>query len=116
MCRSALYIGADPLSGREVALASWRGLPVTRPLPDADPAWKKAEAEAKAAYEKLKADPNPNTFQALAKKESDDKGSGANGGDLPWAYQSAYDQAFANAGLSVLIGSDANPTAATIRR
>jgi len=66
-------------------------------LPDADPAWKKAEAEAKAAYEKLKADPNPKTFQALAKKESDDKGSGANGGDLPWAYQSAYDQAFANA-------------------
>jgi len=66
-------------------------------LPDTDPAWKKAEAEAKAAYEKLKADPNPKTFQALAKKESDDKGSGANGGDLPWAYQSAYDQAFANA-------------------
>jgi parvulin-like peptidyl-prolyl isomerase len=45
-----------------------------------DAAWKKAEEDARAAYTKLKADPS--LFPQLAKDESDDPGSGANGGNL----------------------------------
>ncbi len=57
-----------------------------------DPAWKKAEDEARAAYEKLKADPSQ--FAEIAKTESDDQGSGASGGDLPYFSQSEVDPAF----------------------
>jgi parvulin-like peptidyl-prolyl isomerase len=45
-----------------------------------DAAWKKAEADARAAYDKLKADPS--LFPQLARDESDDTGSGADGGNL----------------------------------
>jgi parvulin-like peptidyl-prolyl isomerase len=45
-----------------------------------DAAWKKAEADARAAYTKLKADPS--LFPQMAKDESDDTTSGAKGGDL----------------------------------
>ena len=45
-----------------------------------DPAWKKAEDEARAAWQKLKADPT--LFPEMARDESDDSGSGANGGNL----------------------------------
>ena len=66
-------------------------------MPATDPAWKAAEDLAKATYEKLKNDPDPKKFAEIAKKESDDKGSGANGGELPWAYERTYDPAFAAA-------------------
>jgi parvulin-like peptidyl-prolyl isomerase len=45
-----------------------------------DPAWKAAEDEARAAWQKLKADPS--LFAQMAKDESDDSGSGADGGNL----------------------------------
>ena len=45
-----------------------------------DPAWKKAEDEAKATYAKLKADPSQ--FDAIARKESDESGDDATGGKL----------------------------------
>ena len=45
-----------------------------------DPAWKKAEEDARAAWQKLKADPT--LFPQMARDESDDAGSGANGGSL----------------------------------
>jgi parvulin-like peptidyl-prolyl isomerase len=45
-----------------------------------DAAWKKAEADARAAYDKLKVDPS--LFPQLARDESDDTGSGADGGNL----------------------------------
>jgi PPIC-type peptidyl-prolyl cis-trans isomerase-like protein/parvulin-like peptidyl-prolyl cis-trans isomerase-like protein len=47
-----------------------------------DPAWKKAEADARAAYAKLKADPS--LFDATARKDSDETGDDKTGGKLPY--------------------------------
>jgi len=55
-------------------------------LDPADPAWAVAEAEAKAAYDKIVA----GTPMADLASESDDPGSGSEGGLLPWAVKGAY--------------------------
>jgi parvulin-like peptidyl-prolyl isomerase len=47
-----------------------------------DPAWAKAETEAKAAWEKLKADKTK--FDAMARAESDEPGADTTGGKLPY--------------------------------
>jgi parvulin-like peptidyl-prolyl isomerase len=47
-----------------------------------DPAWAKAETEAKAAWEKLKADKAQ--FDAMARAESDEPGADSTGGKLPY--------------------------------
>jgi parvulin-like peptidyl-prolyl isomerase len=47
-----------------------------------DPAWKKAEDDARAAYAKVKADPKQ--FDAIARKESDESGDESTGGKLPY--------------------------------
>ncbi|MGZ5376364.1 MAG: peptidylprolyl isomerase, partial [Solirubrobacterales bacterium] len=47
-----------------------------------DPAWAKAETDAKAAWEKLKA--NKTQFDALARAESDEPGADTTGGKLPY--------------------------------
>jgi parvulin-like peptidyl-prolyl isomerase len=47
-----------------------------------DPAWKKAEDDARAAYAKLKADPS--LFDATARKDSDGSGDNESGGKLPY--------------------------------
>ena len=58
-----------------------------------DPAWAAAEAEAKAAYEKIAAG---TSMESLA-DQSDDTGSGANGGLLGWAAKGSYVPAFEDA-------------------
>jgi parvulin-like peptidyl-prolyl isomerase len=60
-----------------------------------DPAWKAAEDEANAAYKQLQEDATQ--FAEIAKAESDDTGSGAEGGDLPWFQQGDVDPAFGTA-------------------
>ncbi len=47
-----------------------------------DPAWKKAEDDARAAYAKVKADPSQ--FDAIARKDSDEPGDATTGGKLPY--------------------------------
>ena len=47
-----------------------------------DPAWKKAEDDARAAYLKLKADPSQ--FDAMARTLSDESGDDTTGGKLPY--------------------------------
>jgi len=65
-----------------------------------DPAWTKAEQEARAAYDKLKA--GTADFAELARAESDDTGSGASGGDLGYytpesAAAAGFDPAYTDA-------------------
>ncbi len=63
--------------------------------PATDPAWANAKAAAEAAYQQLikgKAD-----FQTLAKTESDDTSSGANGGDIGWVTENMLTTNYAKA-------------------
>jgi parvulin-like peptidyl-prolyl isomerase len=61
-----------------------------------DPAWSQAELKARAAYDKLKADPSQ--FDALARAESDEDQAVTTGGKLPYfSPEDQIDEAFANA-------------------
>ena len=61
-----------------------------------DPAWAKAEQEAQATYNKLKADPSQ--FDAIARAESDETSAVTTGGKLPYfSTEDAVDPAFAAA-------------------
>jgi len=60
-----------------------------------DPAWAVAEAEANATYADLQKDPTK--FQDIAKASSDDTGTQADGGLLPYYTKVSLDQAFGNA-------------------
>lgn len=51
-------------------------------LPDTDPAWEVARAEAQATYDKLVADPT--TFDEIARAESDENSAKQTGGKLPY--------------------------------
>ncbi len=68
-------------------------------IADNDPSWAAAEAEARAAYAKIKADPN--LFDSIARAESDepqDRGVTGTGGKLPYVDStSGYDEAFSAA-------------------
>jgi parvulin-like peptidyl-prolyl isomerase len=65
-------------------------------LPADDPAWAAAEAEAKAAYDTLEADPT--AFDELARAESDEGSARTSGGKLPYYDPtSPIDAAFAAA-------------------
>lgn len=63
-------------------------------IPATDPSWTQAHDEAQAAYEELKKDPSK--WDALAAK-SDDAGSAANGGELPYYTKDSLVAPFANA-------------------
>ena len=52
------------------------------PVPDGDPAWAKAELEAKTTWEKLKTDPSQ--FDSIARAESDEDSAVTTGGKLPY--------------------------------
>jgi len=64
-------------------------------LPATDPAWKKAEDEANAAYAALQKDPSQ--FSAMATANSDDTGTKADGGLLPYYTKANLDAAFGTA-------------------
>lgn len=65
-------------------------------LLDTDPAWAAAEAEAKAAYDILVADPSK--FDEMAREQSDEGSAGQTGGKLPFFdATSSIDPAFAAA-------------------
>ena len=65
-------------------------------LAEDDPAWDKAEEEARATYDKVRADIGQ--FDRIARDESDEGGAARSGGKLPYFNpDSAIDDAFAEA-------------------
>jgi parvulin-like peptidyl-prolyl isomerase len=65
-------------------------------VPADDPAWTAAETAARAAYDKVKADPSQ--FDSIARAESDEGAAQTSGGKLPYfAPSDAIDAAFAEA-------------------
>lgn len=62
-------------------------------LPDDDPAWTEAKAEADAVFAELKA--NPEKFDEMARELSDEGSARVTGGKQPWYYaSSSVDEAF----------------------
>jgi parvulin-like peptidyl-prolyl isomerase len=81
---------------RWIAFAPKDSMANAADLPDNDPAWAKAKADADQAYATLKA--NPARFDELARSGSDEASGKNNGGKQPWIYPSAtIDAAIKNA-------------------
>ncbi|WP_395686937.1 SurA N-terminal domain-containing protein [Caenimonas koreensis] len=78
---------------------------VDKAAPAADRAKAKAKAEELLAAVKK----NPESFAELAKKNSDDKGSGANGGDLDFFTRGAMVKPFEDAAFSMKKGDIVGP-------
>ncbi len=103
---SEIYIAESQGAGDEVKTSHILYSPNDDPsnaasLAEDDPAWAKAEEEAKAAYDKLLplvGTPElETTFADMAREESDDTGSGADGGQLPFYTRDQVDRAFGDA-------------------
>jgi parvulin-like peptidyl-prolyl isomerase len=71
---------ADAVKARHILFSPNDDPQAAKDVKADDPAWKKAEDEARAAWQKLEADPA--LFPQMARDDSDDTGSGANGGNL----------------------------------
>jgi parvulin-like peptidyl-prolyl isomerase len=70
------------------------------PVPTSDPGWATAKAKAQATYDKLKAlqpEALDAEFAAIAKTDSLDTGSAANGGELDWFTRGSLDRGFGDA-------------------
>jgi parvulin-like peptidyl-prolyl isomerase len=91
--------GADALKVRHILYSPNDDPSGASALDAADPAWKAAEDQANATYEKLKADPS--LFDSIARAESDetsDRGETGTGGKLPYFDSSSQvDAAFLGA-------------------
>lgn len=85
----------DQVQVRHILYAPNHDPNAAQSLPATDPAWKKAEDEANAAYAELQKDPSK--FEAMAKANSDDAGTKADGGLLPYYTKGQLDPAFASA-------------------
>lgn len=81
-------LGAEPgVKVRHILYAPKDNADGAEDLPADDPAWAKAKAEAEAAYNELKADPDK--FDAKARAESDEPSARTTGGKQPWYYVSS---------------------------
>ena len=84
---------------RQIVFAPKDDTTTNPPLPDTDPAWAKAKADAEAAYAELKL--HPDKFDEMARTMSDERSGKLTGGKQPWYYPgSTVDQAFKNAILA----------------
>ncbi|HEY8199375.1 MAG TPA: peptidylprolyl isomerase, partial [Candidatus Limnocylindrales bacterium] len=99
-------IAADAIKVRHILYSPKDDPQAAGTLPATDPAWAAAQAEATAAYEKLKT--NPKLFDATARADSDEgsaKGVTGTGGKLPYLdKESSIDEAFKTAIMAPGIG------------
>jgi len=85
----------DEVQVRHILYAPNDDAQAAQTLDPNDPAWKKAEDEANAAYAELQKDPTK--FEDMAKSVSDDTGTKADGGLLPYYSRVNLDKAFGDA-------------------
>ena len=84
---------------RQIVFAPKDDTTTNPPLPDTDPAWAKAKADAEAAYNELKL--HPEKFDEMARTMSDERSGKQTGGKQPWYYPgSTVDATFKNAILA----------------
>ena len=82
----------DQVDVRHILYAPGGAAAIGSPPPSTDPAWADAKAKADATYQLLLKDPSK--FEAIAKTDSADTGSGAAGGDIGYQTQTSLDTAF----------------------
>lgn len=81
-------LGAEPgVKVRHILYAPKDNADAADDLPDTDPAWAEAKAEAEATYNALRTDPTK--FDELARTESDEPSARTTGGKQPWYYVSS---------------------------
>jgi parvulin-like peptidyl-prolyl isomerase len=85
----------DQVDVRHILYAPGGAAGLASPPPSNDPSWDAAKAKADATYQALLKDPSK--FQAIAKTDSADTGSGASGGDIGYQSQASLDTAFGTA-------------------
>ena len=85
---------ADQVDSNHILYAPGTDISASPP-PATDPAWEVAHQRALATYYALLKDPSQ--FAAIAKRDSADTGSGANGGNLGYASQTDFVKPFADA-------------------
>ena len=89
-------LGEDAVKVRHILYAPNGDPENAANVPDGDPAWAAAQSQATATYARLKADPN--LFDAIARKESQEaqaQGPSGSGGKLPYFDSgSSVDEAF----------------------
>jgi len=85
----------DQVDVRHILYAPGGKENVSSPPPSNDPGWDAAKAKADATYQALLADPSK--FAAIAKSDSADTQSAANGGDIGYTTQANLDPAFGTA-------------------
>ena len=82
----------DQVDVRHILYAPGGAAAVGSPPPSNDPAWDAAKAKADATYQLLLKDPSK--FQDIAKTDSADTSSGAQGGDIGYTAQASLDPTF----------------------
>lgn len=89
---------------RQIVFAPNNDTTTSEKLPADDPAWAKAKAEAEAAYNELRL--NPEKFDEMARTVSDERSGKQTGGKQPWYYPgSTVDPTF----KSAILAADLKP-------
>lgn len=86
---------SDQVDAAHILYAPYDSTGTGSPVPSGNPGWEVAHQRALATYYALLKDPSQ--FAAIAKRDSADPGSAANGGDLGWLTANSLVKPFADA-------------------